>query len=55
MYDTTPNLDRMAKDGMRFTDYYAGASCTAGRVNFITGDLKEKVEVAIAAAKGNGD
>jgi hypothetical protein len=37
MYQTTPNLDQMAKDGMRFTDYYAEASCTAGRANFITG------------------
>jgi arylsulfatase A-like enzyme len=39
MYQTTPNLDQMAKDGMRFTDYYAEASCTAGRANFITGEL----------------
>jgi arylsulfatase A-like enzyme len=29
----------MAKDGMRFTDYYSEASCTAGRANFITGEL----------------
>jgi Sulfatase len=35
----TPNLDRMASEGMRFTDYYAEASCTAGRANFITGEL----------------
>ena len=27
----TPNLDRLAAEGMRFTDYYAEASCTAGR------------------------
>ena len=39
MYETTPNLDQMAKDGMRLTDYYAEASCTAGRANFITGEL----------------
>jgi arylsulfatase len=39
MYDTTPNLDRLAADGMRFTDYYAEPSCTAGRANFITGEL----------------
>jgi arylsulfatase A-like enzyme len=39
MYDTTPNLDQLAKDGMRFTTYYAEASCTAGRANFITGEL----------------
>src|SRR6187399_403643 len=35
----TPNLDKMAKEGMLFTDYYAEASCTAGRANFITGQL----------------
>ena len=33
----TPNLDKLAAQGMRFTDYYAEASCTAGRANFITG------------------
>jgi hypothetical protein len=31
MSGRTPNLDRMANEGMRFTDYYAEASCTAGR------------------------
>jgi arylsulfatase A-like enzyme len=39
MYDTTPNLDKLAVDGMRFTDYYAEPSCTAGRANLITGEL----------------
>ena len=39
MAGRTPNLDRMADEGMRFTDYYAEASCTAGRANFITGEL----------------
>ena len=39
MYDTTPNLDKLATEGMRFTDYYAEPSCTAGRANFITGEL----------------
>src|SRR5690349_1917057 len=39
MAGRTPNLDRMAAEGMRFTDYYAEASCTAGRANFITGQL----------------
>jgi Sulfatase len=32
----TPNIDRIAKEGMRFTDYYAENSCTAGRSSFIT-------------------
>jgi arylsulfatase A-like enzyme len=35
----TPNLDRLAAEGMLFTDYYAEPSCTAGRANFITGQL----------------
>src|SRR5271169_749828 len=39
MAGTTPNLDKMAKEGMLFTDYYAEASCTAGRANFIMGEL----------------
>ena len=37
MAGRTPNLDKLAKEGMLFTDYYAEASCTAGRANFITG------------------
>src|ERR1700675_4161706 len=39
MAGRTPNLDKMAKEGMLFTDYYAEASCTAGRANFIMGEL----------------
>ncbi len=33
----TPNIDRIAKEGMMFTDYYSEQSCTAGRSSFITG------------------
>jgi arylsulfatase len=33
----TPNIDRIAAEGMLFTDYYAEQSCTAGRAAFITG------------------
>ena len=33
----TPNIDRIAKEGMMFTDYYAEQSSTAGRSSFITG------------------
>src|SRR6201992_1265264 len=33
----TPNIDRLAKEGMMFTDSYGEQSCTAGRVAFITG------------------
>jgi len=33
----TPNIDRVAREGMLFTDFYAEQSCTAGRASFITG------------------
>src|SRR4051812_47337262 len=33
----TPNIDRLATEGVTFTDYYAQQSCTAGRACFITG------------------
>jgi arylsulfatase len=39
MSGKTPNLDKLASEGVIFTDYYAEASCTAGRANFITGEL----------------
>src|SRR6201996_4726884 len=39
MSGKTPNLDKLAAGGMIFTDYYAEASCTAGRANFITGEI----------------
>ncbi len=39
MSGKTPNLDKLATEGMMFTDYYAEASCTAGRANIITGEL----------------
>jgi arylsulfatase A-like enzyme len=35
----TPNIDKLAAEGVLLTDYYAEASCTAGRANFITGEL----------------
>jgi len=34
---TTPNIDRIGNEGIRFTDHYAQPSCTAGRAAFITG------------------
>ncbi len=39
MAGRTPNIDKIAAEGMVFTDYYAEASCTAGRAAFITGEL----------------
>ncbi|NKB87046.1 MAG: sulfatase-like hydrolase/transferase [Acidobacteria bacterium] len=35
----TPNIDRIANEGIYFTDYYAEQSCTAGRASFITGQI----------------
>ncbi len=37
MTTRTPNIDRIAKEGAMFTDYYGQQSCTAGRAAFITG------------------
>ncbi|MCH5599313.1 sulfatase-like hydrolase/transferase [Niabella ginsengisoli] len=39
---TTPNIDRVAKEGMRFTDAYGQQSCTAGRAAFITGQSPKR-------------
>jgi arylsulfatase len=39
MMGHTPNIDRLANEGMLFTDHYAQPSCTAGRAAFITGQL----------------
>ena len=37
---TTPNLDRMASEGMKFTDFYVGqAVCSASRAALLAGDL----------------
>ena len=38
----TPNIDRLAKEGMMLTDYYAENSCTAGRSSFITGQTPKR-------------
>src|SRR5688572_32839532 len=35
----TPNIDRIAKEGVSFTDYYGQQSCTAGRAAFINGSV----------------
>ena len=39
----TPNIDRIAKEGALFTDYYAEQSCTAGRASFIPGQIPFRV------------
>ena len=53
MSGRTPNLDRIAAEGMRFTDYYAEASCTAGRANFITGELPIRTGMTTVGQAGS--
>ena len=48
----TPHLDKLAKEGMRFTDYYAEASCTAGRAAFITGELPIRIGMTTVGQPG---
>jgi arylsulfatase A-like enzyme len=52
MAGRTPNLDRLAAEGIRFTDYYAEASCTAGRANFITGELPVRTGMTTVGQAG---
>jgi arylsulfatase A-like enzyme len=49
----TPNLDRMAAEGMRFTNYYGQASCTAGRASFITGRIPIRTGLSVVLAPGD--
>src|SRR5690242_17466493 len=53
MAGRTPNPDRLAKEGMRFTDYYAEASCTAGRANFITGQIPIRTGLTTVGQAGS--
>ena len=53
MSGRTPNLDQLATEGMRFTDYYAEASCTAGRANFITGELPIRTGLTTVGQAGS--
>ena len=53
MAGRTPNLDKLATEGMRFTDYYAEASCTAGRAAFITGELPIRTGMTTVGQAGS--
>jgi arylsulfatase A-like enzyme len=53
MAGRTPNLDQLASEGMLFTDYYAEASCTAGRANFITGELPIRTGLTTVGQAGS--
>jgi arylsulfatase A-like enzyme len=48
----TPNIDRIAKEGMMFTDYYAENSCTAGRSSFITGQTPKRTGLSKVGIPG---
>ncbi|WP_455284061.1 arylsulfatase [Cupriavidus necator] len=48
----TPNIDRIAREGMMFTDYYAENSCTAGRSSFITGQSPLRTGLSKVGAPG---
>ena len=52
MAGRTPHLDKLASEGMLFTDYYAEASCTAGRANFITGQLPKRTGMTTVGQAG---
>jgi arylsulfatase len=52
MGGSTPNIDRIAKEGMLFLDHYGQASCTAGRAAFITGQYPIRVGRASVGLPG---
>jgi len=52
MGGSTPNIDRIGKEGMIFMDHYGQASCTAGRAAFITGQYPIRVGLATVGLPG---
>ena len=53
MGGSTPNIDKIAKEGMIFMDHYAQASCTAGRAAFITGQYPIRVGLSTVGLPGS--
>src|SRR5229473_5439255 len=49
----TPNIDRLAKEGLRLTAFYAQPSCTAGRAAFITGQLPVRTGMTTVGTPGS--
>jgi len=49
----TPNVDRIAKEGATFTNWYGQASCTAGRASFLTGRIPIRTALSIVVAPGD--
>jgi arylsulfatase len=52
MGGSTPNIDRIARQGMIFMDHYAQASCTAGRAAFITGQYPMRTGLSTVGLPG---
>ena len=49
----TPNIDRMAAEGARFTSWYGQASCTAGRGSFMTGRIPIRSALSVVIVPGD--
>ena len=49
----TPNVDRMAAEGARFTSWYGQASCTAGRCSFMTGRIPIRSALSVVVVPGD--
>jgi arylsulfatase A-like enzyme len=49
----TPNIDRLAKEGLRLTSFYGQPSCTAGRAAFITGQLPVRTGLTTVGTPGS--
>lgn len=52
MAGRTPHIDQLAREGGIFPDYHAEASCTAGRANFITGELPIRTGLSTVGQAG---
>lgn len=50
----TPNLDRMAKEGMQFWSFYGQPSCTPGRAAMLTGRIPNRSGMTTVAFQGQG-
>ena len=53
MMGKTPNIDRIGKEGMLFTDHYGQPSCTAGRAAFITGQMPMRTGMTTIGIPGS--
>ena len=49
----TPNIDRLAKEGVTFISWYGQASCTAGRASFMTGRIPIRTALSVVVVPGD--